>query len=66
MQLDEDGIPIGWQYLTMTDDEHEVFFQAVESGHPDTPSEIVEGAYAQLYRERPELLEQPWSTNSAV
>lgn len=55
VRYDEDGIPIGWQQVTLTEAETAALCAAADAGDQETAARIVDGAYARLYERMEEL-----------
>ena len=48
MIFDDDGIPVGWEHVTLGD-EVDAFCDAADRGDRETAEAIVERAYQRLY-----------------
>lgn len=48
MLVDDEGVPVGWEYVTLGDD-LEDFCDAAEAGDMDSVEAIVERAYERAY-----------------
>jgi hypothetical protein len=49
--VDEDGIPLGWEMVTLTDSERDQLVEAADVGDIETADAVVEQAYARLFGE---------------
>jgi hypothetical protein len=50
MIIDDDGIPFGWENVTLTEEELDAMCDALDGGDEETAERIVEGAYERLYQ----------------
>ncbi len=49
MDVDEDGIPIGWELVTLTDSERDALVEACDTGNLARAEKTVDGAYDRLF-----------------
>ncbi|MFL6284489.1 MAG: hypothetical protein ACJ74Q_15195 [Pyrinomonadaceae bacterium] len=52
MIVEEDGRPVGWQEVRLTEDEREALVEAADSGDCGAAESAVAAAYGRLYAER--------------
>lgn len=48
---DENGVPLGWELVTLTEREIDLLVEAADRGDGDECERIVEGAYGRLFGE---------------